>query len=112
MSPEILYLFAAASIFGAAVYGLLISRHLMRKLFALNIMASSVFLMIVTLGGRIGGDPDPVAQALVLTGIVVAVSSTAFALALMVRLYRETGEIDVSATADDTDPHGETADGG
>jgi multicomponent Na+:H+ antiporter subunit C len=37
-----------------------------------------------------GGDPVP--QALVITGIVVAFSATALAVALMLRLFEETGQ--------------------
>ena len=41
---------------------------------------------------RVAGDrPDPVPHAMVLTGIVVAVSATALALALACRIHQETG---------------------
>lgn len=86
-----LYVVAAAVLFGVGVYGLIVARHLMRKLFAINIMGSAIFILLVTAAQPIEGAPDPVPQALVLTGIVIAVSATAFALALMVRLHRETG---------------------
>lgn len=89
---HLIYLLAAAGIIGVAVYGLLAADHLLRKLLALNLLGSGVFLLMVTLPSR-GGTPDPVSHALVLTGLVVAVSITAFALALLDRLYRETGEI-------------------
>jgi multicomponent Na+:H+ antiporter subunit C len=90
VSQGTLYLIAAAAIFGIGVYGLLLSEHVLRKLLALNLMGSGVFLLLVTLGAGEGA-PDPVPQAMVLTGIVVAVSATAFALSLLVRLYHETG---------------------
>jgi len=90
------YLLAAAGIIGSGVYGLLAVDHLLRKLLALNLLGSGVFLLMVTLPSRSGG-PDPVAHALVLTGLVVAVSVTAFALALLDRLYRETGELRIDA---------------
>ena len=86
-----LYVVAAALLFGVGVYGLIVARHLMRKLFALNIMGNAIFILLVTAAQPLDGAPDPVPQALVLTGIVIAVSATAFALALMVRLHRETG---------------------
>ena len=92
-----LYVFAAAVLFGIGVYGLIVARHLMRKLFAINIMGNAIFVLMVTAARPLDGAPDPVPQALVLTGIVIAVSATAFALALMVRLYRETGEVSLSA---------------
>jgi multicomponent Na+:H+ antiporter subunit C len=89
------YLLAAACIIGIGVYGLLAADHLLRKLLALNLLGSGVLLLLVTLSSR-GGTPDPVSHALVLT-----VSVTAFALALLDRLYRETGEIRIDAATDD-----------
>jgi multicomponent Na+:H+ antiporter subunit C len=90
--PHTIYLLAAAGIIGSGVYGLLAVDHLLRKLLALNVLGSGVFLLMVTLPSRAGA-PDPVSHALVLTGLVIAVSVTAFALALLDRLYRETGEL-------------------
>lgn len=91
-----LYVLAAAVLFGVGVHGLIVARHLMRKLFAINIMGNAIFILMVTAARPLEGAPDPVPQALVLTGIVIAVSATAFALALMVRLYRETGLVSLS----------------
>ena len=90
------YLLAAAGIIGIGVYGLLAADHLLRKLLALNLLGSGVFLLMVTLSSG-GTGPDPVSHALVLTGLVVAVSITAFGLALLDRLYRETGEIRIDS---------------
>lgn len=107
---HLIYLLAAAGIIGVAVYGLLAADHLLRKLLALNLLGSGVFLLMVTLPSR-DGAPDPVSHALVLTGLVVAVSITAFALALLDRLYRETGEIRLETddadldSGTDSDPH-------
>jgi multicomponent Na+:H+ antiporter subunit C len=94
------FLLAAACIIGIGVYGLLAADHLLRKLLALNLLGSGVLLLLVTLSSR-GGTPDPLSHALVLTGLVVTVSVTAFALALLDRLYRETGEIRIDAATDD-----------
>lgn len=96
MGPLDVYLLAAAGTVGIGVYGLLLADHLLRKLLALNLLGSGVFLLLVVLSSR-GGMADPVSHALVLTGLVVAVSVTAFALALLDRLYRETGEIRIDA---------------
>jgi multicomponent Na+:H+ antiporter subunit C len=66
--------------------------HLLRTIIALNVMGSGVFLFLVALAaGATRPFPDPVPHAMVLTGIVVAVSSTAVALSLARRLERETG---------------------
>ncbi len=59
---------------------------------ALNVMGSGVFLVLVALAKRTGNTaPDPVPHAMVITGIVVAVSATALALTLMLKLAAETG---------------------
>jgi multicomponent Na+:H+ antiporter subunit C len=55
-------------------------------------MGSAVFLVLVAMAGRNpDAPPDPVPQAMVLTGIVVTVGATALALALACRVSRETG---------------------
>jgi multicomponent Na+:H+ antiporter subunit C len=102
VSQAAIYVLAAAAVIGAGVHGLLVAGHLLRKLLAINLLGAGVFLLLVTLASRGTEAPDPVAQALVLTGIVVAVSMTAFALALLDRLFRETGEtrLDVDDDAD------------
>jgi multicomponent Na+:H+ antiporter subunit C len=98
--PATPYVLAAAGIIGIAVYGVLTADHLLRKLLSLNLLGSGVFLLLVTLPAQ-HGRLDPMTHALVLTGLVVAVSVTAFALALLDRLYRETGEIRVDSRAPD-----------
>jgi len=80
-----LYLLLAAGLFGLGLHGLFACRHLLRKILALNILTSAVFLLLVALA-RVPTSLDPVPHAMVLTGIVVAVSTTAVALALLVRL--------------------------
>jgi len=101
VSQAAIYVMAAAAVIGAGVYGLLVGGHLLRKLLAINLLGSGVFLLLVALAGRSGGAPDPVPQALVITGIVVAVSMTAFALALLDRLFRETGQARMDVADDD-----------
>lgn len=82
--------------------------NLFKKLIGINIMESSIFIMFVA-GGYIRGaavpamdisDPkslyiNPLPSALMLTGIVVSVSVTAFALALILRLYKSYGTTNV-----------------
>lgn len=58
--------------------------HPVRRLLSLNVTASGVFLYLVATGYRSGGvAPDPVPQAMVLTGLVVSVAATAVALVLI-----------------------------
>ncbi len=75
------YLVAGVAMWLLGLHGLLVVRHLLRRILAINVMTGGVFLVLVALGAREGG-MDPVMQALVLTGLVVSVSATAFALHL------------------------------
>ncbi len=96
MTPVLWYGAAAAGLFVIGLYGLFNQRHLLRKLLALNIASNGVFVLLIALAYRGPASPaphpaDPLPHTMVLTGIVVAVSATAFALALIRRLHRETG---------------------
>jgi multicomponent Na+:H+ antiporter subunit C len=96
----LLYLFSAAALVGLGVYGVLVADHPLRKLLALNLLGGAVFLLLVVFGSRGDGPLDPVPQALVLTGMVVAVATTGLALALLLALYRRTGDADLDSDDD------------
>jgi multicomponent Na+:H+ antiporter subunit C len=82
-----IYGFGAAALIGIGVIGLMLRAHLLRKLMALNILGGGVFMLFIALAQRSSVDGvDPVPHALVLTGIVVTVSATALAVALIRRL--------------------------
>lgn len=92
MTNATLYALCGVVLFGIGFYGLVICGHLLRKVIALNLMGTGVFLVLIALAGRTPGErPDPIPHAMVLTGVVVAVSATALALALIRRLHHETG---------------------
>jgi len=94
MSAATLAGLTAAALVGLGLYGLLISPHPLRKILAFNILGSGVFLLfgiIARKGAAAGFVADPVPQAMVITGIVVAFSATALAVALLLRLFQETG---------------------
>lgn len=94
MSQTDMYALAGALLFSIGLYGLVVRPHLLHKILALNIMSSGAFLVIVGIARRVPGPvPDPLPHAMVLTGIVVTVSSTAFALALVKRIHTETGAV-------------------
>ena len=79
---------------GLGLFGLVTHPHLLRKIVAFNVMGGGVFLLfgvIARRGAAAGVGADPVPQALVITGIVVAFSATALAVALLLRVVRETG---------------------
>ena len=81
------YIVAGAVLLVVGLAGTALCGEAIRKILALNIMGSGVFLLLVAPADRVpGGNPDPVPHAMVLTGIVVAVSATALALALARRL--------------------------
>lgn len=82
-----LYLFTGFALFGIGLAATIMVGHWVRKILALNVMGSGVFLVMIALGYRGPGlAADPVLQALVLTGIVVSVCTTALGLWLVTRL--------------------------
>jgi multicomponent Na+:H+ antiporter subunit C len=97
---------ATVVLFLIGLWVVVMKNNLIKKLIGLNIMETAVFAFIVTSGMVEGGDapimgPDahapfasPIPHALVLTGIVVAVSTTALALALILRVHRQHGTIE------------------
>ena len=92
MSSEMIYALGGVALFAAGIAGLILQVHLLRKIIAFNVMGSGTFLVLIGLAQR-GGAVDPVPQAMVLTGIVVAVAATALALALARQLFRLTGQM-------------------
>ncbi|MCC3245052.1 NADH-quinone oxidoreductase subunit K [Methylocystis sp. WRRC1] len=82
-----------AALVGLGLYGLVTNPHLLRKIVAFNVMGGGVFLLfgaIARRGAAAGVGADPVPQALVITGIVVAFSATALAVALLLRVFKVT----------------------
>lgn len=99
---------AAVILFGIGFINLLLQSNLIKKIVAFNVMDSSVFLFLASQGyieGRMApivtnGITDsanyvnPIPAGLVLTGIVVSVSVSAFFLALVQRLYKHYKTVD------------------
>lgn len=108
MTSGLIYAAGGVALLATGIWALVLRAHLMHKILALNIMASGVFLLLIGSGamGRAGVDPVP--QAMVITGIVVSVSATAFGLALILRIARTTGHAalpeDRIRAAAETDP--------
>ncbi|MCE9672108.1 cation:proton antiporter subunit C [Myxococcus stipitatus] len=95
MNPWVLYALSGVTVFSVGLVGLFSHEHPVKRILASNIMGSGVLLVLVSLARREPtGTPDPVPHALVLTGIVVSVSSTALGVALARRIARldETAE--------------------
>jgi len=97
MSTVYLYALVGVGLFCLGLYALIVHSHLLRKILAINVMGSGVFLVLVALAKRTGDmPPDPVPHAMVITGIVVAISATALALTLMLRVHEETGRAELA----------------
>ncbi|WP_299877707.1 cation:proton antiporter subunit C [uncultured Cocleimonas sp.] len=81
----------------AGFYMLIASNHLIRKIIGLNIFQTSVFMLYISLGKVAGGTApiaaegidtysNPLPHVLILTAIVVGISTTSLALALVIRI--------------------------
>lgn len=102
MSGVTVFGLCAAVAVGLGLYGLITNPHPLRKIIAFNLLGSGVFLLFGVVGRRgaaAGVGNDPVPQALVITGVVVAFSATALAIALLLRLYQKTGSTTLSSGA-------------
>ena len=84
---ETVYIVTGIALFGLGFCGALLRRSLLGRIIAINICGAGLFLILVTIAYRGPAlPPDALPHAMVLTGIVVAVSATALALALGRRL--------------------------
>lgn len=103
------YAVAAVILFVLGFGNMLLHPNLIKKVVAFNIMDASTFLLLASRGymdGRTaailtdgGANPalyvNPIPAGLVLTGIVVSVSVSAFSLALIQRIYGSYGTVDM-----------------
>ena len=87
------------------LYTTISSRNLIKKIIGLNIFQVSVFLFYITMAKvKHGTAPilwdkshvydNPLPHVLILTAIVVSVSTTAVALALIINIYKKYGTIE------------------
>lgn len=94
---------------------MLLSRNLTRMLLGLLVIGNAVNLLLLTVGGPSGNPPvrgrtsgqetataDPLAQAMILTAIVIAMGVAAFVLALTYRAFWLTTAEDVANDQEDT----------
>lgn len=103
------YTITAVILFVVGFANMMLHPNLIKKVVAFNIMDSATFLLLATRGfidGRTaailtdGGANtalyvNPIPAGLVLTGIVVSVSVSAFSLALIQRIYGTYGTVDM-----------------
>ncbi len=113
------------AVYGTAVlvmligfYGAMVKKSLLKIVIGLSVIDSGLNLLIVAIGYYKGGTApifsqgfidnfktvskmtDPVPQALVLTAIVIGFGVTAVALALVIRLYRHHGTLNIDEIKD------------
>lgn len=84
MIATVLFGLCSTGLIGLGLFGLFAEPQPLRKILAFNLMGAGVFLLIGAIAERGGSDPVP--QALVITGMVVAFAATALAVALLARL--------------------------
>ncbi len=97
MTTPLVYSATALVLFASALVAAITRPLLVQRLLALNVMGAAVFLYLVS-AAYAGAEAmaDPVPHAMVLTGIVVAVALTAFAVGLARR-----SDADARDAADD-----------
>jgi len=102
VTPAVLAALVGATLVGLGLYGLIVHPHPLRKLLAFNLIGSGAFLVfgiVARRGAAVGLEFDPVPQAMVITGIVVAFAASALAVALVLRLFATSGRVDLDPTA-------------
>jgi len=99
-------------VFMIGLYGVTSKNNLIKKIMGLTIMNGSIVLFFISIGFREAGLApilekgttsgisttilvDPLPQALMLTAIVIGISVTALALALVVKIYAKYKTLDI-----------------
>jgi len=86
-------------------YAMIAKKNLIKKIIGMNIFQTAIFLFYISVGKVEGGTApilwekgvlydNPLTHTLMLTGIVVSVSTTAVALALVIKIYKAYGTIE------------------
>jgi multicomponent Na+:H+ antiporter subunit C len=104
----------AAALVGIGVYGVIVNPQPLRKILAFNVVGNGVFVLfgaIARRGAALGWGGDPVPQALLITGLVVAFSATALAVMLLLRLLEESGGATLAPDAPEPPPGAAERDG-
>lgn len=98
-------------VFMIGLYGVMSKNNLIKKIMGITIMNGGIVLFFISIGyreaglapilekGTIDGTTtivvDPLPQALMLTAIVIGISVTALALALIVKIYSKYKTLDI-----------------
>jgi len=94
-------------LFMIGLYGIVTSRNFIHLVMCLAVLQSSTYVLLLSVGYRLGGGPpvfasvpvgtpavDPLVQALVLTDIVVEATVVALLLSLAIRIHKNTGSVE------------------
>jgi multicomponent Na+:H+ antiporter subunit C len=99
---SIAFALAGAALLALGLLGLVLQPHPLRRILAFNVLGSGVFLLFGAVARRAapaGLGTDPIPQALIITGLVVAFAATALAVALLLRLHAEARSVDLDGPA-------------
>lgn len=92
MASATIFGLCGAALIGLGLYSYVTNPHLLRRLLAFNVIGSGIFLLLGSSGARLPLiAADPVPQALIITGIVVALAATALGVGLVLAYARVTG---------------------
>jgi multicomponent Na+:H+ antiporter subunit C len=98
---------AGAALVSLGLFGLVVQAAVLRKVLAFNLLGGGVFLLfgvVARRGAAPGVAVDPVPQAMVITGLVVAFAATALAVVLALRMHQITGAATVAEAPEGTGP--------
>ena len=95
-------------------YAMIAKGNLIKKIIGMNIFQTAIFLFYISVAKVRGGTApiiwdqssiydNPLPHVLILTAIVVSVSTTAVALALVIRIYKAYGTMDEDAILEMTE---------
>ena len=113
MNATTLFGLCGAVLVGLGLFGIIVQPQPLRKILSFNLLGGGVFLVfgiVARRGVGAGFYGDPVPQAMVITGIVVAFSATALAVALVLRLFQLSGRMALTPESS-TEAHSRGADG-
>lgn len=98
LSVPVIVAFAVIGLLGVGLYGVLISRNLIKVVVGLQLLVKGAMIALV-LAGRLNGQLH-IAASLALTVIVVDTIIAVVGLALAVQIRRTTGTLDVKSLSE------------
>lgn len=87
------YILVSVLLIGIGIYCIIAKKNLIQILIGIEIIAKGVTLSFIT-GGFILGN-EQIAQAIVITIILIEVVTAAIAMSVIVNVYKHTGSLDV-----------------